>query len=65
VCKKSYLNDLAKNINGELPSEIAENNDGIIIYFTKDKFASFDVSNIDKWLFDLAQKSNEQFGDDE
>ena len=63
--KNNYLNDLAKSITGELQSEVSEINDGIIIYFKKDKFASFNPNNIDEWYFDLAKKGNEQYGDDE
>lgn len=65
IVKKSYLNDLAKTIKGELKTEVSENNDGIIIYLKKENFSSLTVSNMDEWLFDLAQKTNEQFGDDE
>ena len=63
--KNNYLNYLAKSITGELPSEVVEINDGIIIYFKKHKFASFNPNNIDEWYFDLAKKGNEQYGDDE
>ena len=65
IVKKNYLNDLAKTIKGELKTEVSENNDGIIIYLKKESFSSFNVNNINEWLFDLARKANEQFGDDE
>ena len=64
----AYLNQVASSINGVLPAEVVAEDNGIIMYLTKDEFSKFSADRIDGWTFDLAFKNGEttyQYGGDE
>ena len=64
----AYLSDVAASIHGELPAEVVTEENGIIMYLTREEFSVFSPDGISGWTFDLASKDNEttyQYGSDE
>ncbi len=55
----AYLNHVASSIKGELPTEVVAEDNGIIMYLTKEEFSKFSADRIDGWTFDLAFKNDE------
>ena len=65
---EAYLNQVASSVKGVLPAEVVVEDNGIIMYLTKDEFSKFSADRIDGWTFDLAFKNGEttyQYGGDE
>jgi hypothetical protein len=64
----AYLSQVAASIHGELPAEVVTEENGIIMYLTREEFSVFSPDGISGWTFDLASKDNEttyQYGSDE
>ena len=55
----AYLAQLAASVGGELPAEAVPEQNGIIMYLTRDGFSKFSADRIDGWTFDLAFKNGE------
>ena len=54
----AYLNQVASTVKGELPAEVVVEENGIIMYLTKDEFSVFTADRIEAWTFDLAYKGD-------
>ena len=64
----AYLSQVAASIHGELPAEVVTEENGIVMYLTREEFSVFSPDGISGWTFDLASKDNEttyQYGSDE
>ncbi len=56
---EAYLNQVASSVKGVLPAEVVVEDNGIIMYLTRDGFSKFSADRIDGWTFDLAFKNGE------
>lgn len=54
----AYLNQIASTVKGKLPAEGVVEENGIIMYLTKDEFSVFTADRIEAWTFDLAYKGD-------
>ncbi len=53
----AYLTSIAETVKGAYPSEVAIDDNGIIIYLTQEQLKNFTADNISSWWFDLATKN--------